>query len=121
MDKLLDAGIWRGRIFAGEWAAGDAGTESVIDEATGEVLRSIGIATPAQIKSSAQTARSCRPGAHSIKRALIPGDLVIRYLKLVGCKSGGCDPLLRNGLEHIRAGPPRLCGISSSLLTPATP
>src|SRR5882757_5118767 len=58
MSKLLDVGIWRGKIFSGEWIAGDAGTETVTDKATGEVLGSIGMATPAQIKSSAHTARS---------------------------------------------------------------
>lgn len=53
---LLDPAEWSGRVFTGRWSAGGGGDTAVTEPATGAELERIGVATPADIASSAHTA-----------------------------------------------------------------
>ncbi|MBF0672547.1 MAG: benzaldehyde dehydrogenase [Salinibacterium sp.] len=52
---LLDADIWNGKIFTGEWVA-TAATSDVIEPATGDVLGRIGIASADDVLAAARRA-----------------------------------------------------------------
>lgn len=58
-DAWLGANRWDGRAFDGTWRP-LSGKASVIEPATGAVLGSVGIASPPDIASAAQTARSAQ-------------------------------------------------------------
>jgi len=52
---FLPTATWSGKLFDGQWAAG-AGTQDVVEPATGERLGEIAMADPAQIARAAATA-----------------------------------------------------------------
>jgi benzaldehyde dehydrogenase (NAD) len=54
--SLMDASTWDGRVFTGQWQAGSGGVLESIEPATGEVLATIGVATPADVHKAAEAA-----------------------------------------------------------------
>ncbi|TKC80206.1 aldehyde dehydrogenase family protein [Trinickia terrae] len=59
LSKLLDAGIWQGRLFTGSWQESASG-QDVIEPATGQKLGRIGMAGAALVAESAATASAAQ-------------------------------------------------------------
>ena len=60
MGNLLDASVWDGKLFNGEWVAA---TQTIEDDepATGETLTRVGLATPEEVGKAAAAARAAQP------------------------------------------------------------
>lgn len=85
MQALLDTRPWSGHIYVGDWMNGGAGSTSVLDKATGEVIGTVGLADTDDVRRAASRARSAQDGwaqrtgyerARILRRA---ADLMERY------------------------------------------
>jgi benzaldehyde dehydrogenase (NAD) len=54
--SLLDSSLWSGKAHVGTWTAMTGGTAPVVEPATGEVLDTIGVATPEDVAAAAERA-----------------------------------------------------------------
>ena len=52
---------WTGKLFSNGWRQGSAGVLEVIGPATGEILLSVGAASPADVHTAAVIAASAQP------------------------------------------------------------
>ena len=50
---LLDDGAWQGKVWTGTWTEGSGGTYDAVEPATGDVLGSVGRATPEDVHTAA--------------------------------------------------------------------
>lgn len=64
--SLVNEETWRGKLFLGTWKAAEHGSFDVIDKATGTVLSSLGMATPADVAEAARAAREAQPAWHAM-------------------------------------------------------
>ncbi|TWE09969.1 benzaldehyde dehydrogenase [Rudaeicoccus suwonensis] len=58
---ILDSAAWPGNIFTGEWRTGSGGTSPVVAPATGDVLETIGIASPSDVSAATEVAADRQP------------------------------------------------------------
>jgi benzaldehyde dehydrogenase (NAD) len=73
---------WTGKIYSGGWVAPGGGTADVTDKATGAVIGSTGIASPADVDAAAEAAREAQA-----EWAAVPGpkrgDVLREFSRLV--------------------------------------
>lgn len=60
MATLMDAQVWGGKLFNGEWIAA-AQSVNVDEPATGDVLTRVGSATPDEMRQAAEAAHAAQP------------------------------------------------------------
>ncbi|MGO1070990.1 benzaldehyde dehydrogenase [Lysobacter sp. CA199] len=58
--SLLDSARWGGRIFNGDWLAGQGGRYQVVEPASGRVLHEVGQANPADVSNAVQQAQQAQ-------------------------------------------------------------
>jgi benzaldehyde dehydrogenase (NAD) len=59
---LLETGAWQGKIWTGAWTDGSGGTYDAVEPATGDVLGSVGKATPQDVSAAARRAVEAQRG-----------------------------------------------------------
>ncbi|MFF4750202.1 benzaldehyde dehydrogenase [Streptomyces sp. NPDC002514] len=99
--SLLDPTQWSGKAHVGTWTAMTGGTAPVVEPATGELLGTIGVATPEDVANAAERAARAQSAwartpyterAAVLRRA---GDLFTRYADEIGqwlIREGGSIP-----------------------------
>ena len=82
---LLDASVWAGKVFTGQWVTGAGGRYEAVEPATGKSVGSVGTATAADVGSSAETAAAAQkqwarlPYTHRAQVLRRAGDLFVEH------------------------------------------
>jgi benzaldehyde dehydrogenase (NAD) len=58
---FLDASSWRGHFYSDGWTMTSGDVMDVVEPATGAVLTSVGLASPADVRAAAASARRAQP------------------------------------------------------------
>jgi benzaldehyde dehydrogenase (NAD) len=85
MTSLLDAHDWTGALYLGGWAEPGAGSYDVIEPATGQVLGTLGLASPGDVARASALAAQAQPAWAALpytERAAVlrrAGDLLLAH------------------------------------------
>ena len=60
MMGILDPATWSGKVYVDGWRAGAGGTQAVVEPATGERIGEIGLASPDDVYSAAESAATAQ-------------------------------------------------------------